>query len=515
MPWQQYMLDVALEVDHNNQVMWRGPDGKPKLFPVLVHRKVGLSICRQQGKTVSVLALSIHRLRTWWRQNVTYAAQTRIKAREKWEDDFVETVMTSSYAPEFRKRSTNGQEALICNKTHSMMGVTANTEKAGHGDVLDLGLRDEFFSHEDDRLEQAFGPAMLTRPLAQDWWLSAAGTDRSIPLNRSRMVGRQLIQDYWQDGVIQNVAYFEWYPDDEARRDLFDTWLTVMPALCPEPPCHCDPEGLWFHTVTEPVVRSELISMDPDEFDRAYLNRTRKKTLPLDVNIPTKEWPKRANKASRKGPKLSFSVDITPQRDHGSIAVFSVRDDGIGHMELVAFRPGVDWLPGALKLLAEKWQPISIGIDAVTGSPTVTLLDKLLAIGFTRPEGQEKPKRGQLWIPSLNEYVSACGQIVDDIRRGRVEHPDQVALNVAVGGARTRPLGDAWALARKSAIVNISPFVAVTLARGAYFARVDKLAPDESDPGIWFLGSDPEEAKKGKGVASVWRRPNAHLGRQA
>jgi hypothetical protein len=494
MPWQQYVLDVALEVDPRNVVMIPNKDGLRVPQPIFVHRKVGLSICRQQGKTATVLGLSAHRLMNWAKFAVTYAAQTRIMAREKWEDDFCETVLTSSLAKQFHKRSTNGSEALIHLGTRSMMGITANTEKAGHGDTLDLGLIDEAFSHEDFRLEQAMGPAMITRPMAQLWWLSAGGTERSIFLNKKREQGRELIQNYWNTRKISNVAYFEWYPDDEAARDLLETWLTCMPALCPAPPCQCDPAGQWRHTVTESVVRAELDTMEVPEFDRAYLNRTKLKTPPPDPNIPTKEWVARANRKSRRGEQVAFGVDVTPQRDHASVAVYSVREDGMGHGELVAFRPGMDWVPGVLLRLRKKYNPVAIGLDAVTGSPANTLLENILKAFdpedpenvLRTPEDPEKPEPGQLWIPSLYEVVACSGQLVVDIRQGRLEHPDQVPLNVAVSGARTRPLGDAWAFARKSASVNISPFVALNLARGAYFARVDKILVD-ADPGAWFL----------------------------
>lgn len=492
MPWQRYMLDVALEINPRNTFMMKNAFGLMVPQPIFVHREVGLSICRQQGKTVSVLALSAHRLMNWYKQVVTYAAQTRISAREKWEDDFVDNVLGSPLKHKFRARRSSGSEALVCLQTRSQMGITANTEKAGHGDTLDLGLIDEAFSHEDSRLEQAFGPAMITRPMAQKWWLSAGGTERSIFLNRKREVGRQIIEDYWRSGTIQNVAYFEWYPDDDARRDLFETWLTCMPALCPKPPCRCDSQRIWKHTIEESVVRSESITMEEAEFDRAYLNRTKRKTLPPDDNIPVKEWQARVNKNSRRGGDLAIAADITPQRNFGTISVYSLREDGIGHAEIAVHRPGIKWIPKALLRMKEKWNPVAIGLDAVTGSPMAAIKDALLKLGFQLPEDPEKPLRGDLWIPSLAEYVAACGQMVDDIRQGKIEHIDQAVLNVAVGGARTRPLGDAWALARKSALVNISPFVSITIARATYLARVDKIVPDDGDPGIWFVSQGSE-----------------------
>jgi len=46
---------------------------------------------------------------------------------------------------------------------------------------------------------------------------------------------------------------------------------------------------------------------------------------------------------------------------------------------------------------------------------------------------------------------------------GKARHLEQPILNLAVFAARKRPLGDAWAWARKTG-GDISPLVAVTLS---------------------------------------------------
>jgi hypothetical protein len=45
------------------------------------------------------------------------------------------------------------------------------------------------------------------------------------------------------------------------------------------------------------------------------------------------------------------------------------------------------------------------------------------------------------------------------------------ALDAAVAGAATRPLGDSWAWARKGLSVDICPLVAVSLARWGHATR--------------------------------------------
>jgi hypothetical protein len=62
------------------------------------------------------------------------------------------------------------------------------------------------------------------------------------------------------------------------------------------------------------------------------------------------------------------------------------------------------------------------------------------------------------------EMAQGYGLMVDAVRDGTVRHLGQPALASALKGAARRPLGEAYAWARKSSSVDISPLVACTLA---------------------------------------------------
>src|SRR5690606_11148089 len=100
--------------------------------------------------------------------------RTRVEARGKWGEDYVVILESSALAKLFYVRKANGNEAIIF-RNKSRWGITSNTEKAGHGSTLDLAMLDEAFSQVDDRMEQAFKPAMITRPQPQFWVVSTAG----------------------------------------------------------------------------------------------------------------------------------------------------------------------------------------------------------------------------------------------------------------------------------------------------------------------------------------------------
>ncbi len=457
MPWQKYVMDVALEIDPAT--------GR------FAHREVGLSVSRQQGKTQQILGVQVHRIAAWPRQRVVYAAQTRGMARTRWEDEFAETILGSPLAKRIRVRKSNGNEAIIWRATRSLMGITANTEKAGHGPPLDLGIIDEAFAHEDDRLEQAFSPAMLTRPMAQLWWASAGGTEKSVWLNKKRQAGREHVERLWETGERPAVAYFEWFAPDDMPRDDPATWRATLPALG--------------HTVTEDIIRAELEKMDPAEFDRAYLNRTRKATPPTDPNVPKLKWPGLADEQSKAGADVAFAVDVSQDRKHASIGVASVRADGRVHLEMVDRRAGTDWVVPALVRLKAKRNPLVVAV-ASSGAPAGSLIDDLVKAGIKAPEDKDKPHRGHLVVLRTNDVTEACGQIADAMNQGRVRHLDQAPLTAAVNGARTRKVGDAWTLDRTKSLTDVSPFVAVTLARWALLAKGPAVLDDYD-----LLGSVP------------------------
>ncbi|MET9734294.1 terminase family protein [Streptomyces sp. NPDC006458] len=448
MPWQKYVSDVALELDPETGLF--------------AHREVGLSVSRQQGKTELTLGAQVHRAMAWKRQNIVYAAQTRGMARQRWEDEFWEKISGSDLAKYARIRKSNGNEAILFPGKRSRMGITANTEKAGHGPPLDLGFIDEAFAHEDDRLEQAFSPAMLTRAMAQLWWASAGGTTKSVWLNKKRDKGRELIEALFaalaEDASAPRprTAYFEWFaPEDMDRADPA-TWRATLPALG--------------HTVTEEIIAAELEKMDPAEFDRAYLNRTRKPTPPTDPNVPKGKWPGLVDAGSKPvADSVALAIDVSQDRKRAAISAASLRPDGRVHVEVVAHRPGTDWVVPAVARLHGLWKPVAVAVAA--GSPAASLIDDLVAAGIDVPKDKDQPERGDLAVMRSGDVTEACGQMADAMNQGTVAHIDQVPLTAAVNGARTRRQGDAWTLDRTNSLVDISPLCAAVFARWALVIR--------------------------------------------
>jgi hypothetical protein len=433
MPWQQYVADVALEVD--------------PVTGLLVYREIVLLVPRQSGKTTLILATAVHRALAWaTKQNIVYTAQTRNDARKKWEDDHLPLLDLSPIGKRkpkpYRSRMTNGNEALIWRHNGSMYGISASGETSGHGPTLDLGFIDEAFAQKDSRMEQAFKPAQITRDDPQVWVVSTAGrTPGTSPYLWGKVEsGRARCAE----GHHPGVAYFEWSAADDADREDPETWWATMPALG--------------HTITEAAVRADFESMDPAEFDRAYLNRWNPNAA--DSVIPSAAWAAAAGDGKMADP-VSLAVDVSPDGASAAIAAAGAVGDGFG-VEIISHGPSTDWVVAELACIVERNSPKCVMVAA--GSPAVALVPELERAGVT------------VSVVSVADHKSACGHLLSSVVEGRCAHRGQPELDTAVASASRRISGDGWLWSRRSSSVDISPLVAVGLAAWGHLTGPAKSA---------------------------------------
>lgn len=426
MPWQRDIADVALEID--------------PVTKRLVYRQVTITVPRQSGKTTLILAIAVHRaLAMGPAQNISYAAQTRIEARKKWEDDHLPELLASPFAKLLRVRKAPGNEAFIW-RNGSRHGIVSATRKAGHGPVLDLAFIDEAFAQEDDRLEQAFKPSMVTRDQPQLYIVSTAGHALSLYLQGKVQAGRAAAEM----GLNRGSAYLEYSAPEDADPADPATWWGCMPALG--------------HTVREEAIAADFTSMKLGEFRRAYLNQWTD-GLPEEWSVISEDaWRACADEESPlPGRPVAIALDVKPGEATGCIAVAGARDDGrvVGEIPRDCHRPGdgTSWMiPRALELRA-KYRPCAIIIDK--NSPAACLVGEAERAGleFVAPTTAEVGQAfGLFWVSVADRVFCHLGNL-------------QPQLRDAVKGAARRDIGDgAHAWARKNTSVDISPLCAVTMA---------------------------------------------------
>lgn len=455
LPWQQHVVDVALEL---------GDDGR------YVYEEVDITVPRQSGKTTLIMAKTVHRLvvmaRTHGPQRSMYTAQTRLAARKKLELDFAAKLRAArsfrevphprarpTKATEWRLSLNNGMEHIQFGARGSYWQIDAPTRTGTHGDTLDDATLDEAFAHEDDGVEGAVRPAQATRVDAQIWVPSTAGDVRSKYLWRKVKAGREAAAT----GEHGRVAYFEWSAPEDADPSDPSVWRMCSPAL-----------GL---TIAERFLEGEWERAcrkgqeGIDTFRRAFLNQWPEVPV-LDEEEAERllpEWG--ACEDHKSGPlePFAFALDVAPERRSASIAVAATSKRGGTHGEITTgpggipdHRPGTDWLVDRAWALHQRWGgPVAIG----AGSPAASLKDELLKAGFV--EGKT------LLVASTADHANACGELFDAVAEHTFHHLGQPELNAAAAGAAKRYHGDSWLWSRRHSSVDISPLVAVTLAKWA------------------------------------------------
>lgn len=440
MEWQQYVADVLLEID---------PDTGE-----LVYNEWILTVPRQSGKTTLLLAKNSHRcMATSFfgpNQQIAYAAQTQRKATEKFEKDYALTIRQAARSHTAFKQvkvRTGNQKVDIRYSNGSTWAVESGTEKSGHGSTLDAADVDEAFSQPDNRLEQAFTPAMVTRANRQLGAVSTAGwIDASPYLWAKVQVGRQVVRENGRTGT----AYFEWSAPENADPGDETVWLACMPALH-RPECARDCKR---HTIRIEVIRAEYTKAVREnklsDFCRAYLNQWKPKPREGEETA-LGNWAACEVKLTEMPPLRAISVAVSKDRDAASVGGCGFTESGAPLVSLVDRNLGVDWAaPFAAELSKSLDIPVVVDVGGPSGEGVAETIE---AAG------------GRVIRYRLPEYVEACSLIFDHVAGSKLAHPGDAELTESVIGARWRSVGDGRRVfGRKASESAIDPTEAVTLA---------------------------------------------------
>lgn len=428
MPWQRHVADVALELESDGSGF--------RYTDVLV------SVQRQSGKTTLLRPVQAHRCMMMRDAAVWLTAQKRDSARDTW----MQTVKHLERAPALQRalrvRRANGSESVIWGNG-SELRPFAPSEEALHGKWSDLVFCDEiwaFDAAQGKKLMQAIVPTMATRPFAQTWYVSTAGTARSTWL-------RPMVERARADlaaGRPTRTAFFEWgIPDGVEDLTDLDVFASYHPAVG--------------HTISRRSLEAAASQMDPAEFARAYGNYwvssdsfainpalwARAETLePIDAVAD-----------------VSFAVEVFADRSGAAIVVAGRTGSGLVAVEVVDQRPGVGWLTERVLGLVARHRPVSVVIDPHGPART---LHAALSEQRTRP------------VPLMDfgaaDLISAHGEFLDALTEGTIrQRPDRAgALAGALAAASVRAVREQEVLSRVMGADGASPAALVAAELAAY-----------------------------------------------
>lgn len=398
MPWQQHVADVAMEIDPAT--------GR------LAYREVVLTVPRQSGKSTLMLAVLVHRMLAMGRPQVAAftmqnGLQARMRLRREWheQDLKLSPALRSTYTPSL----PTGAEALMFHNG-SRLEVVAGRESSGHGSTLDLAMVDEAFGQSDDRLEQALRPAMITRPDAQIWWVSTAGSETDTWFRAKVEHARRVA-----DGA-SGVAVFEWSAPDGADHRDRRVWWECMPALGL---LRADGSG-----TSEADVAAELLNMGEAGFRRAYMNQWVRRRGAGDL-------PGWESLARSSDPSSSAAVGVDLGEDRlVSLAAGWRRQDGGIHVQLTGrnpMRPDVGLtVAQAIPRIVEVSRALG-GAPVVLHGPAVDLDRELGAV--------------RRMVMNGPAFAAASGALADAVRDRTLSHGNQPELTSSALNAQFRAVG--------------------------------------------------------------------------
>lgn len=414
MPWQQYVVDVAGELDD---------EGLP-VYPLVV-----CTVQRQAGKSDLTMVQNGERCLSRPGFRAYYTAQTGMDARDQFLKFAKEVVGGTPLDRVVTVLRGNGHEEMRF-PNQSSIRPHPPEERAMHGKQSDKADIDEGWAFDDeqgDAVFQAIGPTQLTRPGAQIYVWSAGGTAKSTWL--AKLVARGRAGD-------PGMAFFEWGIPDDCPLDDLDLIARWHPAFG--------------YTVTRRSIEAlRTLYTDDAKFARAAGNRW---TEAIGGAIPWPAW--EANRWD------------DPIPDAAPVAYGAARSvDGSGVAVAAAAQVGAVVVVELLDVLPLRGA--AAGVDAWTSDgalaidrygPSANLADAVTAAG-----------RDLVGL-STRDVSAACANVVDALATGAIRYRKHPALDGAVQVAARRKIGDGgfvWARSTAEGIASTAPLEAATLAAWA------------------------------------------------
>ena len=360
--------------------------------------------------------------------------------------------------------NTNGEEGFERLDTNAELKFIARSKSSGRGFTGHTNIIDEAFAYTWEQNE-ALMPTMRAVENPQIIYtstppLSGDSGDVMYALRQRAEAGGDAslgYRDWGLDGDLEHLADVDL--DDQAL------WEKTNPA--------------WGQRVTEEATARDRRGMSDQGFAREILGIWPKRAEGSTVIDPAK-WASMLDEASQRDRDagLALGVDISPLRDSAAICVYGLRADGCGHVQVADYRAGTKWVLPRLVELRDALEPLAIAMGKGTFAFLKTGLDKQ---DFQLPDNPEEPEAGDLAVTGPVDMAAATGMVLDGVREQAFRVIPNRHLDVAIAGAKTRTSGDTIAWTPAKSDVDITPLVAMSLARWSYIARAHLLEEAEYD----------------------------------
>lgn len=334
-------------------------------------------------------------------------------------------------------RNVNGQEAIYLENGGSVE-IVARSKNSARGFTTDVLIIDEAQEMSDEDLE-ALMPTTSAAPLGDPQWIYT-GTPPGPKVNGE-------VFTRTRSSALAGGARACWHE-----------WS----ACDPGEPVDLDDRGLW--DANNPglitgrlqlaVIEGERALFSDEGFARERLGIwSRPSGDERWLAIPELAWWAVVDRDHVPEGPLAYALDVdTNAQDEEWCTI--VASDG-SHIEVVnppEAGAGLGWVVPAATAKRDRFSEIALDPRGPAGKLIRPLEDAGIQVRKVKAD----------------EFVQACGQLLDAVVAGEVVHIDQPVLNRAAAGAAKRDVGDgAWRFSRSNSAGDISPVIAAALARAA------------------------------------------------
>ncbi len=437
LPWQQYVADVAGEVDDEG---------------VFIYSTIVVTVQRQAGKTTLDAAEAIQNSLLGPNRRGWYTAQTGQHASAKWRD-MVDNYFEQSILNDMAKAKRGKGSEVLKFVNGSEFSPHPPTEDSLHSKQSDRNTIDEAWAFnrvQFNALKGAIVPTTTTRKKLtgqrpQLWIMSTEGTAESEAFN-------DLLAQL-RAGDVPGYAFFDWgIPHDLQLPDLEDK--AAVKAFLDGCYSHHPGAGYLFDRKD---LDPWLTDLGLSEFARAYGNR---RTGATERVIPEADW----NAAATLEPlpadaPLCFAAAVGKDGTDTTVTATALLPDGRKITEVIRYGLGTAW---ALDFIRE--------LQAAQGAPFV--IDRYGPSADLRDQA-ERAGVNLLDVDSRS-VTGACSAVFAGIVHRAEDgaklpptwlHRPHEAMNTAADVAAKRSVGDgAWAWARRASSGSVGPLEAGTLS---------------------------------------------------
>jgi hypothetical protein len=473
-PWQQWLLIHALELDPDDDRLYR-------------FRTIVALVSRQSGKSFAMLLMALWHLYARDSRTVLGTAQDLSTSEKTW-GEAVAIAESDEELSVLIEKIQLGHPKSLKLITGPEYRVATASRRGGRGFSADLILLDELREHQSWDSWSAVTKTMMARPRAQAWAFSNAGDALSVVL---RYLRAQAHRDLgWPDGdgdkdVLGDldaeveevlaagagdfpVGWFEWSAPPDARRTDIAAWAQANPSM--------NHTEVTEDCVTTRALTHALRTDPPHVFETECLCRW---TSMADAGpFPEGSWLDTLdNKAAPVGRQI-ICVDVSWNRARTYVARCGHDHNGVPVVGIAEDRPGTDWLVGWLLANRDSFEGVVVQSN---GAPVTSLLPDIENAHL--PDGQ--PAQLPLIAWKGTDLSAATGILFDRLEGRKIRHLAHPGLDAAATSASVKVLAQgAWVIDRRMSVTDAAPLQAVigavwgaeTVAPEATYNLLDSVA---------------------------------------